>query len=305
MPEDVALHKRNALALDGICDNNRRLVSGVVRIFQRGAQSVMIVPVKLDNVPAESTPFCTEILKLKRLFTEIETLHMVMIHDSDKVFKSVLISKQGCFPNRALVTLAVAEHGENPMVFTVLLCRQSHTGRCGKAVTQRARREIHAGQMMRYVPRQAASVGIMSFKLCGIEKTVFGKRRIDSCTRMPLAHNKAVASVPLRVFRIIVHNIRIQHGNNVRCGQNRTDMAAARQMRHFYSVPADEPGKLSTVPHYFATSFNSFISSSSKCQPMASRFESSCAGRLTPAITTDSGSVSNIQRMAQAATVFP
>lgn len=97
---------------------------------------------------------------------------------------------------------------------------------------------------MRNVPRKAAAVGIMRAKLTDVKKAALGKRGIYRRPGVTLAHDKAVAPVPFGPCGIVFKNIRIKHGNNVRNGHHRRNVAAARQMRHFNTVPAYKPCKL-------------------------------------------------------------
>ena len=139
MPEDIVLHKRHALALYRVRDNDRGLVRFVVSVGERAAQRVVIVTVKPYDVPPERTPFCAEILKLKRIFAIIKALHAVMVYHRDKIFKPVMICKQRCLPDRTLVALTVAENGKNAVRLAVLHGGERHTGGSGKSVSERAR----------------------------------------------------------------------------------------------------------------------------------------------------------------------
>ncbi len=146
----------------------------------------MVVSVQLDDVPAERAPLCAEILQLQRLFAGIEALHMVMVDDSDQIFEPVLVGKQRCLPDRAFVALAVAQYGKHPVMLAVLLRGQCHPGRGAETVAQGAGGKVHAGQMVRDVAGQAASVLIMCFQLGGSKEAAFCERGIYGGAGMAL-----------------------------------------------------------------------------------------------------------------------
>ena len=99
VPEDVILHEGNALALDRVGNDHGGPVTGIVRIRQRGSQSVMVVAVQFNDMPAEGAPFRPQILQLQRLFTGVQTLHMVVVDDGHQILQPVVVGKQCRLPH--------------------------------------------------------------------------------------------------------------------------------------------------------------------------------------------------------------
>src|SRR5260221_12883148 len=119
MPQVLALHKRDTLALDGMCDQDTGPLDGLPRCSQGLEHGTDIVPVHLANLPAERCPAITELVAGVRRASAAgrgvppaELLELVLIDDDHEVVQRVSLGNVRALPHDAFVALAVADHDE-------------------------------------------------------------------------------------------------------------------------------------------------------------------------------------------------
>src|SRR5690606_40424498 len=109
MPVHHALHEGDALALDGVRDDEGGPALGGVRLFHGAEAGSAVVPVDGDDVPVEGLELFAKRLDVHHVLYESVDLGLVVVQDGDQVVEPVLGRAHQRFPDLALLHLAVAE----------------------------------------------------------------------------------------------------------------------------------------------------------------------------------------------------
>src|ERR1700686_3930694 len=115
--------------------------------------------VDLPHAPSETPPLGLERLQAEPLFHFPGALNFFLVDNRDQVVEVMMPREHRCFPGRAFVALAVAEHGEDPIAEAVPFAGEAHPGRDRKAVAKRSGRSFDAGDAaMRHVAGELSAV---------------------------------------------------------------------------------------------------------------------------------------------------
>lgn len=82
MPGGFVFHKRNALAFDGVGDDDGRFVLDIIELIKRGHQLFKIVPVDFKDMPAETRPALGQRFQIFDLVGRSVFLNFIVVHDS-------------------------------------------------------------------------------------------------------------------------------------------------------------------------------------------------------------------------------
>jgi hypothetical protein len=105
---------------------------------------------------------------------------------------------------------------------------------------------INAGQLMRDVTAEIGAVLVVRHELPGREETTFGEGGIEAGSGVTFAQHEAVAHVRLWRGGIDVQNAAVEDGEDVRAGENRSDVGPAAYVGHAKSVGADAVSELTS-----------------------------------------------------------
>src|SRR5438552_3163560 len=114
VPLGVVLHERDPLALDGVGHDERRRPPGGLRLIERFVDVVHVVPVDLEDGPAERLPLRHDRLEVHDLRHEVVELDFVVVEDHAEVVERTvglaeLRPRHRRLPHLAFLGLAVAE----------------------------------------------------------------------------------------------------------------------------------------------------------------------------------------------------
>src|SRR5262249_61790187 len=151
VPFGVVLHERNALALHGVGDDERRAGRVDLRLIERLADLIDVVPVDFDPRPAERLPFLDQWLEVEDLRHEVVELNAVFIEDHSEVAESMaglpeLGSRHGRLPHLTFLDLAVAENAVHAIRLAAETKAERHPQRDRQALAERARGRLDPGQ---------------------------------------------------------------------------------------------------------------------------------------------------------------
>src|SRR5947209_15528906 len=161
------------------------------------------MPVNVQHSPAERSPFVRYRLKLKHITNAAEALNLVVVHDGYKIIKPVMRSEKYCFPRRAFVQLAVAQHYEDAIVFVIMLSCESNPAANRESVTERACRSFNAGHIsVRDVAAKLRVILAIGLKPTGRKEAALCQNSIDNSRAVPFAQNETITIRPMGSSRI-------------------------------------------------------------------------------------------------------
>src|SRR5438876_724196 len=113
VPLGVVLHERDPLALDGVGHDERRRPPGGLCLIERFVDVVHVVPVDLEDGPAERLPLRHDRLEVHDLRHEVVELDLVVVEDHAEVVERTvglaeLRPRHRRLPHLAFMGLAVA-----------------------------------------------------------------------------------------------------------------------------------------------------------------------------------------------------
>ena len=152
-------------------------------------------------------------------------LQAVVVHDQHQVVQFSGACEHGSLPYLALLDLTVAQQGISAVILAGHFGRQRHT-HCGRhALAQRTAGHIHARNVLSV--RMALEIRAYfpkGFQILHREKASVCQRRIVARRRVPLGQDKTVSALFFRSLRVNIHFLKIQIGENIRCGQGAARM---------------------------------------------------------------------------------
>lgn len=95
--------------------------------------------------PAEVLELLTDVAQIADLAGEAIELLLVCVNEADEVAQLFGACEERCFPNFALVALAVAKNGKNGVGLLLILEAPCNAGSGRNALTQRTGSHINAG----------------------------------------------------------------------------------------------------------------------------------------------------------------
>src|SRR5438876_833317 len=151
VPLGVVLHERDPLALDGVGHDERRRPPGGLRLIERFVDVVHVVPVDLEDGPAECLPLRHDRLEVHDLRHEVVELDLVVVEDHAEVVERTvglaeLRPRHRRLPHLAFLGLAVAEDAVDARTGGAELEAERQSERDRQALAQRARRCLDPGQ---------------------------------------------------------------------------------------------------------------------------------------------------------------
>ncbi len=227
MPSRVVLHVGHALALDRASQDHGGLVLTGGCLLQRGGDGGIVVAVHVEDVPVEGLKLFVQRLGGHDVGSAAVDLEAVYIHDGAQVIQMVFGRGHGRFPHLALLDLAVAEDGVDPVIPVVHLAGEGHADGGGDPLPQGAGGHVHAGNVL-HVRMAGIVVLDRAEELAVLYRKVAlqGQHRVESGRAVALGEDQTVPIRVLRVLGVYPHRMEIQ-GRQVHHGQGAADMAEA------------------------------------------------------------------------------
>lgn len=143
MPRNLIFHEINALALNGFCiDEFGLAVFGCAYFIESVKYLLHVVSVDIIDLKAEGCRLCAQVDMRHDLIAGTIELETIIIYHHDEIVKLISICTHHCFPDYALVHLAVAEEREHAIVLMVALTCKSHADSTRSSLPEREPVEI-------------------------------------------------------------------------------------------------------------------------------------------------------------------
>ncbi len=153
--------------------------------------------------------------------------------------------KQGRFPGRAFVALAVAEQHMDALASTGAAQLHGHAGADPQPVAQRPRRQLHARHaLVADVAGEMRAVLVVPLQHLQGEEAAFGQGGVDAGAGMPLGQDETVPVRPGRIGRIHAQHLAVEHRDDVGDRQARAHVRTAARTAHADHMPAQPQSKL-------------------------------------------------------------
>ena len=231
VPAVNALHKGNALALQGVQQDHGRLALAGSCLFQRLHQRVIVMAVDLDDIPVEGFKFLVQRLGRHDIAGRAVDLQAVDIDHGAQIVQSVLGRGHCRLPDLTLRDLAVAADGINTIVLLCGLARQRHTHRSGNALTQRTGGHIHTVDMTHIRMTGIMSLdGTEQLQILDGEEAAQCQHRIQRRRGVTLGQHKTVTVRIFGVCGIDIHFVEIECREGVNDRKTSADMSGCGGM---------------------------------------------------------------------------
>ena len=238
MPGVLALHERDALALDGVGDDDAR--AGALGLGKRngGIKRRDVVAVALDDVPAERLPFLRQRVGRHDVVDGAVELDVVAVDDGNEIVELKLRRAHGRLPDGALVELAVAHDGVGVAVKPLELHAERHALRGAEADAERAGRHVDAARVRGRVALEVGVDAAQRVHLGDGEVALLGEDAVEHRRGVALREDKAVLIGVLGRVRTDGHVLKIEHGEDLAYGQRAARVAGldgVDGLEHFFA----------------------------------------------------------------------
>ena len=122
MPAGDILHEADALAFDGVGENDHGLAHDRAGLREGLDQLVHVVAVNVQNLPAKGGVFLIQRLDFHHVLHPAVNLQTIGVDDGDDVIQMEMSGFHGGFPNLALLLFAVAHQAEDFVLLLVESC---------------------------------------------------------------------------------------------------------------------------------------------------------------------------------------
>src|SRR6266567_327608 len=136
VPEESVFHEAYAFAFYGMRDNATRPAGFVGQFCHSFLDGAQVMTVQLADCPSKSAPLVRQRIEIDDFFDGAKALNFVVIDDNGEVVKFVVRREECCLPNGTLITLAVANHAEDPAWPSVALRCKGHPNSYREPMTQ-------------------------------------------------------------------------------------------------------------------------------------------------------------------------
>src|SRR5262249_11385959 len=238
VPLGVVLHERDALALDGVGDDERRAARPGLRLIERLADLIDVVAVDLDHRPAECLPLLDERLEIEDLPHEVVELNAVFIEDHGEVAEAMaglpeLRSGHCRLPHLTFLDLSVADDAVHAIRLAAETKAECHPQGNREALAKRARGCFDAGQH-----RPIGMTLERAAELAQGDQALLGKvprachRRVHRGHRVAFGEDEAIALGPVGTLGIVTHAAEHDRHDEVDDRQRAAGMTGARVGQH-------------------------------------------------------------------------
>ena len=153
MPQDIVLHEADAVSFDRVGNDNHRFMGARSRdalpgriVFFRARRPAegffklsVVIPVYFNYTLDRVFSTLREIFQLQCVFTEIQRLHVVVVHHCHKVVQAEMIGEQRRLPHGPFVAFPVSENYVYFLLSAVFFQGVGHPRRGGKSVDRESR----------------------------------------------------------------------------------------------------------------------------------------------------------------------
>src|SRR6266571_62770 len=269
VPLGVVLHERDPLALDGVGHDERRRPAGRLRLIERFVDVVHVVPVDLEDGPAERLPLRHDRLEVHDLRHEVVELDLVVVEDHAEVVERTvglaeLRPRHRRLPHLAFLGLAVAEDAVDARAGGAELEPERQSERDRQALAERARRCLDPGQR--------APVGMTlewRAELAERDELRLGEEarprhdRVERGDGVALGEDDTVPVGPVGALGVVAQPAEVERRENVDHREGSARVSRARVGEHAdYLHPAVAGDRFEArVSHQSSSSMNAAISS--------------------------------------------
>ena len=138
MPGCLILHVGNALALNRLCDDCGGHALYGACFLKSLTDVVKIMSVNGDYMEIEGFKLLVDRIRVVDLRDVAVNLKIVVVYDDAEVGQLLRAGEQSGFQYLSFLQLTIAEESVNTVILLVHLSCQSHTARCGNALSQRS-----------------------------------------------------------------------------------------------------------------------------------------------------------------------
>ena len=217
----------------------RLLRRNAVKIFEEGCACTLgkgivlregrdVVAVHRLHMPAERPPLFVERVEAVDLFDVPVKLHLVVVGEGDQVAEPAAARQHGGLPDLPLLALPVADDRIDADGAAVQLSRHRHAHGGREPLPEAARRHIDARRAVHIaVAREVGVRTVEGVQPVEPEIAPERQRRVERRAAVPLGEDEAVAVGLLRVRRVDVHHVEIEHREDLGQREAAPDVAHA------------------------------------------------------------------------------
>src|SRR5262249_38356187 len=219
VPQELVLHIADTFAFNGVRDNATRAAYFKRHLSDGLFDCVNIVALELADCPSKSPPFVGQRVEIDYVLDCAEALNFVVVDEDNEVVELMVRRKERGFPNGTFIAFAVANQAEDAAGAAVAFSSDRHSRGDRKAVTERARRKLDAGNVfVHYVTGEGRTILIEGFEALDWEIAVLGKDSIERRAGVTFAHDETVTIGPIRALRIVTESAPVNGREEFRGG---------------------------------------------------------------------------------------
>ena len=148
VPARDVLHEVDTLALDGVGQDQGRLAFDVTGLLERGQDLLHVVPVDVDDVPAEGAVLVLQGLDVHHVLDPPIDLKAVPVDDRTDIVQLEVARRHDGFPDLPFLLLTVPHQAVGAVVSVVQIRRQSDAYADGQSLPERPGRSLDPRQFL-------------------------------------------------------------------------------------------------------------------------------------------------------------
>ena len=145
MKTNIVLHKADPLAFYRAGDYNGGLPLRQFRPFKSVKKLREIVPVYINNIPAEGLPLLIKRLQVHNVTITAIYLQTVIIYNSHQVIQLKVSGSHSRFPHLSFIALPISQQHIRAVILRIKAPGQGYSGGEGQSLPQAAGRHFHPG----------------------------------------------------------------------------------------------------------------------------------------------------------------
>lgn len=213
------------------------LAFGGRRFEERLAQLFDVVAVDDDRVEAEALDAFAIRVHVVLQQSRLRLAQTVDIEDGAQIVQIVVRGEIQRLPDRAFGALAVADDAVGSVRgFVVVLAHVRHAAGDGQPLAQGTGGHVHEIQSGRRVALQIAVHFTQLEQVAGREETGLGPRRVQYRSGVSFRQNQPVVRRISRIFQVVTHDVKKEHGHNLGDGRACCRVAGIRSVRRVNRV---------------------------------------------------------------------
>ena len=244
VPLGVVFHVAHTLALHRLHQNDGGLSIAGVGLLEGVAKLVEVMAVRLQYVPAKGGELAVQGLGGHDVGGTAVDLQAVHVLHGAQVVQLELGRRHGGLPDLALVQLAVAQQGVDPVVGLVHLPGQGHAHRRRDTLAQRAGGHVHPGDKAHL--RMAGEVAV---ELAEVLQVLYGEKapesqgRVEGWRAVALGQDKTVPLGVIGVLGVYPQYLVVEDGHGVHGGEGPADVTGLGPVDHLVGKQSGFGGK--------------------------------------------------------------